>query len=96
MALKGRKYLDRKLIHHSDRGFQYCSNGYIKMLMEYIISISMTENSDPYENAIAERVNGIFKQEFGIGEGFTDFKMAKKEIRNTILIYNTRRPHLSC
>ena len=56
----------------------------------------MTEQSDPYENAIAERVNGILKQEFSIGEGFTDYKMAKREIKNAIFLYNTRRPHFSC
>ena len=96
MALNGRKYPDRKLTHHSDRGIQYCSDDYIQMLEDNGVSISMTENSDPYENAIAERVNGILKHEFGVGEGFTDYNMAKKEISNAILLYNTRRPHLSC
>jgi putative transposase len=96
MALKGRKYPDRKLTHHSDRGFQYCSNDYIQMLVDNNILISMTENSDPYENAIAERVNGILKQEFSIGEGFRNHLMAVKEIKKSIYIYNHKRPHRSC
>ena len=96
MALSRRLYPDRKLIHHSDRGSNYYSDLYLGYLKDNHIGISMTEKSDPYENAIAERVNGILKHEFGIGQGFTDFTMAKKEIRNAIFIYNTRRPHLSC
>lgn len=96
MALKGRKYPERELIHHSDRGIQYCSDDYIQMLIENNISISMTENSDPYENAIAERVNGILKQEFMIGEGFRNHMMALKEIKKSIYIYNHERPHRSC
>lgn len=95
-ALKGRKYPDRKLTHHSDRGIQYCSDEYIKILMENNVSISMTENSDPYENAIAERVNGILKQEFMIGEGFRNHLMALKEVKKSIYIYNHKRPHRSC
>ena len=96
MALNDRKYPERKLTHHSDRGFQYCSNDYIQMLMDNDIVISMTENSDPYENAIAERVNGILKQEFSIGDGFKNHLMAVKEIKKSIYIYNHKRPHRSC
>jgi transposase InsO family protein len=96
MALKGRRYPDRKLTHHSDRGLQYCSDDYVQMLVDNAISISMTENSDPYENAIAERVNGILKQEFSIGDGFKNHLMAVKEIKKSIYIYNHKRPHRSC
>lgn len=96
MALKSRKYPTRKLIHHSDRGFQYCSHEYTKMLKDNGIRISMTENSDPYENAIAERVNGILKDEFAIGDGFVNHIQAVKEIKQAIETYNTERPHLSC
>ena len=96
MALNGKKYPERKLTHHSDRGFQYCSNDYIQMLVENNIQISMTENSDPYENGIAERVNGILKQEFAIDEGFKNHLMAVKEIKKSIYIYNHKRPHRSC
>ena len=56
----------------------------------------MTENGDPYENSIAERVNGILKDEFDIAEGFINHGQAAKEIKHTIGIYNTKRPHLSC
>ncbi len=63
MAIKQRKY-KRSLIHHSDRGLQYCSNDYQAMLQKKKIKPSMTESYDPYANAIAERVNGILKQEF--------------------------------
>lgn len=96
MALKQRKYPVRKLTHHSDRGIQYCSDEYIQMLMDNNISISMTENSDPYENAIAERVNGILKYEFSIGDGFKNHASALSEVKKTIFIYNNRRPHRSC
>jgi putative transposase len=96
MALNQRKYPERKLIHHSDRGFQYCSNEYIQMLIENNINISMTQNSDPYENAIAERVNGILKYEFSIGEGFKNHTSALSEVKKSVFIYNTRRPHRSC
>lgn len=96
MALKGRKYPDRKLTHHSDRGLQYCSDDYVQILIDNDIAISMTENSDPYENAIAERVNGILKHEFSIGDGFKNHLMALHEIKKSIYIYNHKRPHRSC
>ncbi len=96
MAIKSRKYPNRKLIHHSDRGFQYCSPIYTKLLKDNHIKISMTENGDPYENAIAERVNGILKDEFDIAEGFVNHIQAVKEIKRSIETYNTKRPHLSC
>ncbi len=96
MAIKSRKYPNRKLIHHSDRGFQYCSPIYTQMLIENKIKISMTENSDPYENAIAERVNGILKDEFDIAEGFINHIQAVKEINYAINTYNSFRPHFSC
>ena len=66
MALKNRKHKQKPLIHHSDRGLQYCSNEYQKILIENHIKPSMTQQYDPYENAVGERVNGILKQEFGI------------------------------
>ncbi len=68
-ALKARKYT-HDLIHHSDRGLQYCSADYINTLKNNNVKISMTENGDPYENAIAERINGILKYEFLIIDGF--------------------------
>jgi len=96
MALKNRKYPDRILIHHSDRGIQYCSNEYIQILKENKIKISMTENSCPGDNAIAERVNGILKSEFSIGNGFRNHLSALEEIKKSIFIYNHKRPHRSC
>ncbi len=67
-ALAKREYPQHPLIHHSDRGLQYCSKPYTEILKENNIRISMTENGDPYENAVAERVNGILKDEFNLGE----------------------------
>ncbi len=95
-AINCRKYPDRKLIHHSDRGLQYCSPEYISILEENNIDISMTTKYDPYENAIAERVNGILKSEFYLDQEFNNLKEAKREINKTIMIYNNLRPHLSC
>jgi putative transposase len=96
MALLRRKYKTRELIHHSDRGFQYCSDEYTDLLTKNNIKISMTQSYDPYENAAAERVNGILKDEFEIGEGFISEPQARREINNAINIYNTKRPHMSC
>lgn len=94
-ALKSRKYA-HDLIHHSDRGLQYCSADYIEKLKKNGIKISMTENGDPYENAVAERINGILKYEFLIVEGFKDHIQALEVIKQSIDIYNDQRPHLSC
>ncbi len=84
------------LIHHSDRGLQYCCGDYITLLESSNISISMTEKGDPYENAIAERVNGILKEEFGLDKGFDSFEQANRAVENAINIYNRQRPHASC
>ncbi len=96
MALQGRKYRKYSLIHHSDRGIQYCSNEYVQLLQEQLINISMTEKGDPYENAIAERVNGILKDEFTLYNQFASYEQAKLKIDQSIAIYNTERPHASC
>lgn len=82
------------LIHHSDRGCQYCSTDYVEQLIEYNISISMTQNSDPRENAIAERVNGIIKQEL-LSNSYGDFNEANNGIQRAITIYNYERLHSS-
>lgn len=95
MALKNREYKPNSLIHHSDRGLQYCSNEYQKMMIDNNVKPSMTEKYDPYENAIAERVNGILKQEFDIAKNITCLSLKKKLIKNAIDIYNNQRPHLS-
>ncbi|PLX16798.1 MAG: hypothetical protein C0599_14605 [Salinivirgaceae bacterium] len=95
-ALKNRKYPGRKLIHHSDRGLQYCHPSYIDLLRRNKVKISMTNQYDPYENAVAERVNGILKMEYDVGGQFVGKKDAMREIKYAIWLYNTDRPHLSC
>lgn len=95
MAIKNRTYKATPLIHHSDRGLQYCSNEYQKLLKNNGVISSMTEKYDPYENAIAERINGILKQEFDIAKNIKELDLKKELIKNAIAIYNNRRPHLS-
>lgn len=95
IAIGNRKDRNYPLIHHSDRGLQYCSNDYQKLLKDNDIKPSMTEKYDPYENAIAERINGILKQEFDIARKAKDFITKEKLIKNAIRIYNHLRPHLS-
>lgn len=84
------------LIHHSDRGLQYCCGDYTSMLVSNGIGISMTEKGDPYENAIAERVNGILKHEFDIIQRFKSLEEAECAICKAIQTYNGQRPHSSC
>lgn len=82
------------VIHHSDRGIQYCSTAYVQLLQQHHAHISMTQNGDPYENAIAERVNGILKTEL-INSCYTDIDAASIHISRCITIYNYRRRHSS-
>lgn len=82
-------------VHHSDRGIQYCSNEYVKILQSHKMEISMTEENHCYENAMAERVNGILKDEFLLDEKFVNKEMALKAVKEAIKNYNTRRPHWS-
>lgn len=95
-ALKTREFPSRLLMHHSDRGIQYCSHNYVNTLQRYKCTISMTQNGDPYENALAERVNGILKQEWNLDQTFDTFEQAQKAIQNAIYHYNHSRPHASC
>lgn len=90
------KDTDINLFHHSDRGVQYCSFEYVQLLVNNGIKISMTENGDPKENAIAERVNGILKVELGMGKEFSSINQAKIALEKEIETYNDKRPHLSC
>ncbi len=83
------------LIHHSDRGIQYCSALYIELLRAEHIDISMTQSGSPYENAMAERVNGIIKNEFYSKHIYQNYKDAKKQIGKNITSYNAIRPHSS-
>lgn len=96
MALNIRKYPKKELIHHSDRGLQYCSDKYQEILKTARLKCSMTEQYDPYQNATAERINGILKQEFILGIKVTDIQLMRKIVEQSVLIYNTERPHLSC
>lgn len=96
MALENRVYKHTYLIHHSDRGSQYCSAIYVATLLSATIGISMTEKGDPYENAIAERVNGILKTEFGLYQSQLSFGETEKLIQKSIYAYNNERPHSSC
>jgi putative transposase len=82
-----------KPIHHSDRGCQYCSHEYVGCLKESGLSISMTEEDHCAQNAMAERVNGILKQEYGMGSGFKTKAMARRALREAVHLYNTRRLH---
>jgi len=96
MAILNRIYPQNKLIHHSDRGSQYCSKNYVDLLLRHQIAISMTENGNPYENAIAERLNGILKGEFDLHSSKVGFKETTRKIRENIQTYNQLRPHASC
>jgi transposase InsO family protein len=93
MALKNNPQLGR-LIHHSDRGSQYCCADYVSILDKHFIKISMTQCGDPLENAIAERVNGILKDEL-LEKIYINYQEAKQAIAAAISIYNYQRPHSS-
>lgn len=83
------------LIHHSDRGIQYCSQNYVKLLQDNKIQISMTENGDPLENALAERVNGIIKEEYLNFYEVETIKEAAELLQQVVQLYNQERPHMS-
>jgi transposase InsO family protein len=83
------------LVHHSDRGIQYCSKQYVTQLQKQNIEISMTEDNHCYENAVAERVNGILKDEFYLDQCFVNTYNAKIATKSAINIYNNKRLHLS-
>ena len=95
MALKQLPKGTEGLIHHSDRGVQYCCNDYVKVLKKNHVLISMTENGDPRENAIAERVNGILKDEWLNQMKLKSAEHAVVELKRIIMIYNNYRPHSS-
>jgi putative transposase len=83
------------LVHHSDRGIQYCSKQYVSKLLKRKVKISMTEENHCYENAVAEGVNGILKDKFYLDQCFVNTSNAKVATRNAIDIYNNKRLHLS-
>ena len=84
-----------KPVHHSDRGCQYASHLYVGKLREAGLQISMTEELHCYENAMAERVNGILKQEYYLGSSFRNKAQAEAAVKEAVYLYNTRRPHKS-
>jgi transposase InsO family protein len=95
MANKQRLNKDRKVIHHSDRGLQYCSNEYREYTSVNNIQLSMTEQSDPYENALAERMNRTLKEEFGLDKIIKNRSLVHQLVEESISLYNTKRPHLA-
>lgn len=96
MAYDHRSYGRAALIHHSDRGCQYCCKEYVDLLGSQNIAISMTERGDPYENALAERINGILKGEFNLYSSQESFELTYDRIVRSITAYNEIRPHGSC
>ena len=95
MAL-GNQCTTNALIHHSDRGVQYCSYDYIDILRKHKIPVSMTNAGEGYENQIAERVNGILKTEFKLHQVFKSRTDALLTVKSSINAYNNLRPHMSC
>lgn len=95
LALNQNKGTTSQLIHHSDRGIQYCSKDYQTLLKKEAIKCSMTNNGDPYENAIAERINGILKHEFAIDSYNLGLATMKKLVKQVVETYNQERPHWS-
>lgn len=83
------------LIHHSDRGVQYASYDYTRLLKKHNIKISMTECGDPKDNAVAERVNGIIKNELLMGTSFFSIEEVRKALKVAVDFYNNERPHMS-
>lgn len=95
MALGNRKYPNRKLIHHSDRGIQYCNPAYTSFAENNGLTMSMTEQYDPYENAVAERINKTLKYEYGLRETIKSTFLARKIAKKAIFTYNNLRTHWS-
>ncbi len=96
-AIRNRKDKNKSLIHHSDRGVQYCCHAYVKLLKKQLIQISMTQTGDPLENAVAERIHKTIKEEFTDDRQiyFCNTDKAKTEIKKFIEFYNQQRPHRS-
>lgn len=95
MAIKNRKYPKEKLIHHSDRGIQYCNPAYTEFAEQNNITLSMTQQYDPYENPVAERINRTLKYEYGLKQTIKNSTLANKMIKRAVRIYNNKRTHFS-
>lgn len=94
MALRNRT-TENRLIHHSDRGYQYCSREYVELAQRHNVRMSMTEHSDPYENALAERMNRTLKEEFCLDAVLPSKHLAAAAVQQAVELYNTYRPHLA-
>jgi transposase InsO family protein len=95
MAIKNRKHLDKKLIHHSDRGFQYCNPKYTVFAENNGIIMSMTEQYNPYENSIPERINRTLKYGYGLKTCIKNTAFAQEFAKQAVHIYNNLRTHFS-
>lgn len=95
MAMKTCVYNRKSIIHHSDRGIQYCCDKYANFAKHHHFVMSTTEKYDPYENAVAERINGILKYEFGMNKNIPSIEIAKKMITQAVDIYNSKRRNYS-
>lgn len=93
MAIENREYLSNNLIHHSDRGSQFCCKEYVSLAQENNIRMSMTEQSDPYENALAERMNRTIKEEFCLDGVLRTKQQAYRVLDEAVILYNNIRPH---
>lgn len=95
MALKNRIYKHQNIIHHSDRGIQYCCPEFTEFAEKNGMLLSTTQQYDPYENAVAERMNGILKYEFGLIKTLPNLVTAQKMLKEAVNIYNRERRHCS-
>src|SRR5690606_9639798 len=95
MALENRQYKNTGIIHHSDRGIQYCCPQFQEFALKNNVTLSTTQQYDPYENAVAERVNGILKYEFGLIKTLPNLATAQKMVKQAVEIYNSERLHYS-
>jgi len=95
MALMTRTNKKSEIIHHSDRGSQYCSQDYVTVAQSNKIKMSMTENGDPYENALAERMNRTIKEEFGLDNIVKTRSQVMQVVEESVELYNNYRPHIA-
>ena len=95
MAIKNKTYNYKYIIHHSDRGIQYCCPDYSEFAEKLGMILSTTQKYDPYENAVAERINGILKYEFGLIHTIPNLETANKMVKQAVEIYNNQRIHYS-
>lgn len=95
MAINNRVYGRKSIIHHSDRGLQYCCPDYSEFAEKHGFILSTTEKYDPYENAVAERMNGILKYEFGLRRELPNMEIAVKMVDEAVHLYNSKRLHRS-